>query len=89
MRVVNIAEPVVLHELGRTDDAGWGELQRAYEGALSAFENRNFHEAAHLLGDLLQTRPDDGPSLLLLSRVATCLVSTDRDFNPCWELPGK
>ena len=89
VRVVNIAEPVVLHELGRTDDAGWGELQRAYEGALSAFENRNFHEAAHLLGDLLQTRPDDGPSLLLLSRVANCLVSTDRDFNPCWELPGK
>jgi adenylate cyclase len=89
VRVVNIAEPVVLHELGRTDDAGWGELQRAYEGALSAFEHRNFHEAAHLLGDLLQTRPDDGPSLLLLSRVANCLVSTDRDFNPCWDLPGK
>jgi adenylate cyclase len=89
VRVVNIAEPVVLHELGRTDDAGWGELQQAYEGALSAFENRSFHEAAHLLGGLLQTRPDDGPSLLLLSRVANCLVSTDRDFNPCWELPGK
>ncbi len=89
VRVVNIAEPVVLHELGRTDDAGWGELQRAYEGALSAFENRDFHEAAHLLGGLLQTRPDDGPSLLLLSRVANCLVSTDREFNPCWDLPGK
>lgn len=89
VRVVNIAEPVVLHELGRIDDAGWEELQRAYEGALSAFENRDFHGAAHLLGGLLQTRPDDGPSLLLLSRVASCLVSTDRDFNPCWDLPGK
>lgn len=89
VRVVNIAEPVVLHELGRTDDAGWDELQQAYEGALSAFENRNFHQAAHLLGGLLQTRPDDGPSLLLLSRVANCLVSADGDFNPCWDLPGK
>lgn len=89
VRVVNIAEPVILHELGRTDDAGWGELQQSYEGALSAFENRDFHEAAHLLGGLLQTRPDDGPSLLLLSRVANCLVSADRDFNPCWDLPGK
>jgi len=89
VRVVNIAEPVVLHELGRTDDAGWSDLQQAYEGALSAFENRDFHEAAHLLGGLLQTRPDDGPSLLLLSRVANCLVSTDGDFNPCWDLPGK
>ena len=89
VRVVNIAEPVVLHELGRTDDAGWGDLQQAYEGALSAFENRDFHEAAHLLAGLLQTRPDDGPSLLLLSRVANCLVSTDAVFNPCWDLPGK
>ena len=89
VRVVNIAEPVVLHELGRTDDAGWGELQQAYEGALSAFENRDFHQAAHLLAGLLQTRPDDGPSLLLLSRVANCLVSTDGVFNPCWDLPGK
>lgn len=89
VRVVNIAEPVVLHELGRTDDAGWGDLQRAYEGALAAFENRDFHEAAHLLGGLLQTRPDDGPSLLLLSRVANCLLSGDRDFDPCWDLPGK
>jgi adenylate cyclase len=89
VRVVNIAEPVVLHELGRTDDAGWPELKRAYEGALSAFENSDFHEAAHLLGGLLQSRPDDGPSLLLLSRVANCLVSADGDFNPCWDLPGK
>jgi len=89
VRVVNIAEPVVLHELGRTDDAGWSDLQQAYEGALSAFENRDFHEAAHLLAGLLQTRPDDGPSLLLLSRVANCLVSTDAVFNPCWDLPGK
>lgn len=89
VRVVNIAEPVDLHELMRSDHAGWEGLQRGYEGALVAFENRDFHAAAHILGGLLRERPNDGPSLLLLSRVANCLVAPDDTFDPCWVLPGK
>lgn len=89
VRVVNIAEAVDLHELMRSDAAGWEGLQRGYEGALEAFENRDFHAAAHILGGLLQERPDDGPSLLLLSRVANRLVAPDDAFDPCWVLPGK
>jgi adenylate cyclase len=89
VRVVNISEPVDLHELGHPDDPGWEALQRGYEGALTAFEKGDFHTAAHILGGLLRERPNDGPSLLLLSRVANCLVAPDDDFEPCWVLPGK
>jgi adenylate cyclase len=89
VRVVNIVEPVELHELVTADQAGWSELKQGYETALTAFERRDFRRAAQVVSGLLEKWPDDGPCLLLLSRAAACLLAPTSEFNPVWELPGK
>lgn len=87
--VMNIAEPVDLHELAPADRPGWDRLRGAYEEALALFEKREFQSATQKLGNLLADFPDDGPSLLLLSRAVDCLVHLPSDFDPVWRLPGK
>jgi adenylate cyclase len=89
VRVVNIIEPVELHELATSEEPGWTELKQGYETALAAFERRDFRRAAQVLSGLLEKWPDDGPCLLLLSRAAACLVARSSVFDPVWELPGK
>lgn len=89
VEVVNIAEPVDLYELTHADQPGWDDLRRGYEEALALFERREFRAATQRLGNLLVDFPDDGPSLLLLSRAVECLVQEPAGFNPVWRLPGK
>jgi adenylate cyclase len=87
--VVNIAEPVDLYELVPADRPHWDELRRGYEEALSLFEKQEFRTATQRLGNLLVNFPDDGPSLLLLSRAVEHLVKEAGDFDPVWRLTGK
>jgi adenylate cyclase len=87
--VVNIAEPVDLFELAHPDRPGWDDLRRGYEEALALFDRRDFRAATQRLGNLLVDFPDDGPSLLLLSRAVDCLVHEAAVFDPVWRLPGK
>jgi len=89
VRVVNIAEPVELHELDGTDEPGRREIFSQYEEALVAFETGNFAAAARELGNLLGIAPGDGPSLVLLSRAVDCMIREPTGFSPVWELPGK
>lgn len=89
VRVVNIAEPVALHELDAVDDPARQSLFRRYEAALEAFEQARFAVAAGLLGEILATTPGDGPSLVLLSRAVDCMIREPVAFSPVWELPGK
>jgi adenylate cyclase len=89
VRVVNIARPVDLWELRAPNEPGWTALQQAYEEALTEFEKRNFSAAARITGNLLSTYPDDGPSLVLLSRAVQRLIDSRGEFDPVWELPGK
>jgi adenylate cyclase len=89
VRVVNIVEPVELYEL---DDAGGDDrraLFTAYDDARSAFDEGRFAVAARALGDLLGRFPNDGPSLLLLSRAVENMLDEPKDFSPVWQLPGK
>lgn len=89
VQVVNIVEPVDLYEL---DCAGGDErpaLFAAYDEARSAFESGRFAAAARSLGDLLARFPNDGPSLLLLSRAVEHMLDEPKDFSPVWRLPGK
>jgi adenylate cyclase len=92
-RVVNIAEPVALYELRPQSDAGWQELRARYGEALGEFERRHFSKATAILGQLLDSYPGDGPSIVLLSRSATLLAdelaSRGTPFDPVWDLPGK
>lgn len=89
VRVVNIVDPVTLYELAPPDNPQWETLQRTYEEALASFETRQFRFSARKLGELLHEHPDDGPSLVLMSRTVNCLVEEPVNFDPVWELPGK
>jgi adenylate cyclase len=89
VRVVNIADPVDLYELVEAGDPQWERLKQTYEEALTAFENKQFRLSARRLGQLLDEHPNDGPSLVLMSRTVNCLVEEPETFDPAWQLPGK
>jgi adenylate cyclase len=88
-RVVNIEQPVDLYELIPGEDLGRAELFADYEKALARLENTSLHAAVRILGNILNEDPDDGPSLVLLSRAVDHLVRGPGEFDPVWELPGK
>lgn len=87
VRVVNIEGPVPLYELG-TPEGGQSTVVD-YEHALEAFEQLRFRDSARILTELLQRVPDDGPSLVLLSRTVNALVTGSQPDHPVWTLDGK
>ena len=64
-------------------------LREKYEAAHTAFQQRDFRKAVALLGDLLERFPDDGPSLVLVSRAVQALLDGSENFDAVWSLPGK
>lgn len=89
VRMVNIAEPIELHELMPFDRPGWPALGAAYQSAMEAFESRSFRQAARILGALVEEHVDDGPALALMSRAVACMVEEPDPFDPAFTLPGK
>lgn len=89
VRVVNITQPVPLFELTDGQSSNWTVLRDNYEAALLAFQQREFRKSAALLGDLLERFPDDGPSLVLMSRAVQSLLDNSEHFDPVWNLSGK
>jgi hypothetical protein len=67
----------------------WSKLKAEYEKALQQFREQRFPASLATLGNLLQDCPDDGPSLLLTSRVVEAMLSEPESFDPVWELPSK
>ncbi|QGJ70059.1 Diguanylate cyclase [Planctomycetales bacterium 10988] len=88
-KAVNIFEPVTLYELKGHPDYQWQTLKQSYEEALKAFESGQPRHTTRILGNLLASFPDDGPSLLLLSRAVEALTSNREDYPREWEIPGK
>jgi adenylate cyclase len=89
VRVVNIAEPVALYELIGPGNDTWIGLKLAYEEALDKFTAGEFRVACRILGRLIPDHPDDGPSLLLLSRAVAFLINETDTTDPVFTLPGK
>ena len=89
VEVVNIAEPLVLYELRTNVDESWPDLRGRYEEALTAYESGKFHDATRILGNLLTDYPDDGPTIILLSRAVEMLARPATEFTPVWRLTGK
>ncbi len=87
VKVNNIAEPVEIYELATPDRVGWDTLKRDYESALVNFEAGAFLEAARTLGALLPDHPEDGLSLVLMSRVVACMVDPE-SFSRVFIPPG-
>jgi adenylate cyclase len=89
VKVVNIIEPVELVQLAAELPSGWSELRQGYEAALADFEAGRTLDAIRRLGPLLASHPDDGPSLLLLTRAVQARQPQAAPFDPVWILPGK
>jgi adenylate cyclase len=93
VRVVNIAEPITLYELCPQPGEQWADICASYEQALRMFEQQQLSKATAALGRMLDRYPDDGPSIVLLSRAATLLAeqlaTPGAAFSPVWDLPGK
>lgn len=92
-RVINIAEPITLYELCPQPGETWADVSASYEQILRLFEQQQFGKATAALGRLLDRHPDDGPSIVLLSRAATLLAeqltAPGVVYSPVWDLPGK
>ena len=86
VRVVNMQEPVELFEL---NDAGSRELNQRYEQALLLFEQNDLKKAARQLGEILEAWPDDGPTLVLLSRVVSAMLEGGQHSDTVWNLSRK
>jgi len=91
VRVRNIQKPIRLFELEPPHGgASWSALKQRYESALDEYEGGNFHRASAVLGDVLLTSPEDGPSLQLMARVVEAMLEEEGgEFSPIWSLPGK
>ena len=88
VEVVNIRQPVGLYELCSSDPTAWEALKGLYEAALAAFEGDQVRRAVKLLGEILDTHPDDGPSMRLLGRAVEAM-SDPGPMRTVWVLPGK
>ena len=89
VRVVNIEQPVLLYELRPDDTLEAKQLCERYEEALALYEKEKLPQAIQILSEIMGKWPDDGPSLLLLSRSVASLMNREVSFDPVFELPGK
>ena len=80
---------VEVNELVTETGSAAETLCQQYEAALREFHQQNFRQAAKILGSVLEEFPNDGPAVVLLSRVADRLVHPAGEFKPSWDLPGK
>lgn len=87
--VVGIEQPVQLYEVVHEASPQWLQLAKEYEAALESFEAACFGEAVQRLGALVRHHPEDGPSLLLLSRAVEMLVHPSQPFDPVYRLQHK
>ena len=89
VRVVNIGEPLQLHELVARGEPGWAETKARYEEALSLYEAHRLPEAAKVLSGVIQGQAVvEGPAVALMARTMEALISRDR-WSRVADLPGK
>lgn len=89
VHVRNIAEPVNLIELTPASGRADTKLRARYEEALDHYEAGGFQQASGILGELLVQHPEDGPSLLLMSRVVNAMLAAGEEVDTVWDLPAK
>ncbi len=88
-RVIHIPHPVELFELAVEPTENWKQLAATYETALDCFHRGEFRTAVERLGNLVVAHPDDGPTLVLLSRVVSAMTNGRQETHPVWVLEQK
>lgn len=91
--VVGRSEPVKIFELlgptGSVED-GMLELNNLYAKALEAYRRQDWDSAEEGFQSCLRLRPDDGPSRVLLDRIAGFrAVAPSPDWTGVWHLAEK
>ena len=89
VRVVNITQPVQVHQLFPRGLAWAEEAKAEYEMALALFEEEKFGLAARALGDWRGQCPSDQPALVLLYRAVRAMVEGKPAGHPVWEFTEK
>ncbi len=89
IQVMNIAEPVVVHELLAPGRPDWPAIKEQYEMALDLFEMKEFALAARAMADWRVRHQEDGPALVLMYRAVRCLVEGPLQGHPVWALTEK
>lgn len=89
VRPVGVQTHFRIHQLASQSSGSWYELKERYEDALSKFYDGSFTQAASILVSLMETHPDDTPSIMLLQRVVDAIVKDDEDLDRIVQLSSK
>jgi adenylate cyclase len=91
--VVGKSEPIRIFELvgpAGSVDSGVLELRDLYVNGLEAYRRQDWDTAEQRFQDCLRLRPDDGPSRVLLERIAVFrAVAPASNWNGVWRLDEK
>jgi adenylate cyclase len=91
--VVGKSEPIRIFELvgpAGSVDSGVLELRDLYVKGLEAYRRQDWDTAEQRFQDCLRLRPDDGPSRVLLERIAVFrAVAPASNWNGVWRLDEK
>ncbi len=89
VEVNNIGEPVDVFEVATTRDEDWDWLREQYQSSLGHFERGEFTAAVEQLGNVIKRVPHDDPSVNLLQRSVTALMTGPAAKHPIWVLASK
>jgi adenylate cyclase len=89
VRVINIHQPLTLYQLAVSPQSAAPDWKRTYEQALAEFTEGKFRTAARTLAPLYVDQVNDGPSIVLLSRVVNAVANGPDPGHPVWDLPTK
>ena len=89
VQFVNVEEPVDVFEVQPVPSQEWQQLKTEYEASLELFEHSNLLPACKQLAAIVNSFPDDGPGMLLLSHAVEALTKEGKAFDPVWVLDSK
>lgn len=89
VRPVGVQSHLRIHQLAHQSTPAWNDLKDRYEEALQNFHDNNLTRAARVLVSLMDTHPDDTPSIMLLQRVVDAIVRGDQSVDAVLQLVNK
>ncbi|WP_158265534.1 adenylate/guanylate cyclase domain-containing protein [Blastopirellula marina] len=93
IQVVNIPDPIRVHQLATSTAGQWNHLRENYERGLQQFESRNFLDALNTLDNIakIEELRADGPTRCLRDRALALLQNPKLvgDDHPTWLLDQK
>jgi adenylate cyclase len=89
VRVVNIEQPLDVHELVSKPPADWASHCARYQEILDAMEAKNLTLAGDLVLKMCEEYPKDAAVIALAQRIAEARVAQPTADSAIWHLPGK